>query len=41
MYMLCWVLLIQNLSLYAGYEGVSAKYSGKDHAIDGFNIGVG
>ncbi|MDX7998054.1 autotransporter outer membrane beta-barrel domain-containing protein [Xenorhabdus sp. Reich] len=33
---------IQNLSLYAGYEGSYAKYGdSKNHGINGFNIGVG
>ncbi|PHM71853.1 Ail/Lom family outer membrane beta-barrel protein [Xenorhabdus kozodoii] len=32
---------IQNLSLYAGYEGSSAKYSSKDQGINGFNVGLG
>ncbi|MBI6550305.1 Ail/Lom family outer membrane beta-barrel protein [Xenorhabdus sp. VLS] len=32
---------IQNLSLYAGYEGSSVKDYDKSHGINGFNIGVG
>ncbi|MDC9581525.1 Ail/Lom family outer membrane beta-barrel protein [Xenorhabdus sp. PR6a] len=32
---------VRNLSLYAGYEGSAAKFNGKDHGINGFNVGVG
>ncbi|MBD2786377.1 outer membrane beta-barrel protein [Xenorhabdus sp. DI] len=32
---------IRNLSFYAGYEGSAAKFNGKNHGINGFNIGVG
>ncbi|OTA20243.1 virulence membrane protein PagC [Xenorhabdus beddingii] len=32
---------IQNLSLYAGYEGTSAKFNDNSHSINGFNIGIG
>ncbi|AOM41451.1 Ail/Lom family outer membrane beta-barrel protein [Xenorhabdus hominickii] len=32
---------IQNISLYAGYEGASAKHYDKNFGINGFNIGVG
>ncbi|MDE9442013.1 Ail/Lom family outer membrane beta-barrel protein [Xenorhabdus bovienii] len=32
---------IQNLSLYAGYEGSSIKYKDNREGINGFNLGVG
>ena len=32
---------VENLSLNVGYEGTDANYWGKDHAINGFNVGVG
>lgn len=32
---------IENLSLNVGYEGTNVNYWGKDHSINGFNVGVG
>ncbi|WP_333669822.1 Ail/Lom family outer membrane beta-barrel protein [Acinetobacter guillouiae] len=32
---------VQNISLYAGYEGTKVKFEGESAKLNGFNVGVG